>query len=1200
MDTEGSGQHSEPATASSCRASEQTKCDDSRNDRENAVTIDSAHSVTRTEVSGLPSTIEMPHEDADASSVLSIGSTLDADSTPFWDSQATAISWVEGTLGAWKWTLPAPSANRAEVVPGFEILGELGHGGMGVVYKARQDRLKRLIALKMIRSDWHGNPEHLARFEIEAEAVARLNHPNIVRIYEIGKAGGVAYVVLELLEGGTLKERMAGTPQPVREAAGVLSALARGVHAAHVAGILHRDLKPSNVLFDHAGVPKIADFGLAKRLEVEEGETQTGQILGTPSYMAPEQAKGWDREIGAQADIYSLGAILYEMLTGRPPLKGTTPTETLKLVQEEDPLPPSRLRSKLPFDLETICLKCIARDPRKRYPDALSLADDLDRYLCGESILARRTSLWQRGIKQARKRPVTAVLLAVGIAAALIVALVAIREQRQENARVIGILRGADHALFDGQAALAQQRWDDVRLLATSLLSATAHESEPRIVLMRDKAERLRSQAQLGREEQAATEAARAQFRRFFDLRDEALFLDTTWFADGLGHSLEATCRAARDGLGVFGDRGTGDEWTLAPLPPALSSRERDELKRGFYQLLLILADAVSRSPGAKPAQRAEEALRIVGRAEELHVPATRAYHLRRADFLEMKGDREAADKERAIAERLTPTEAFDLFLTGRESTKRSDWHEAITQLSAATQRQPDYFWAQCLLAICHLQTHEPVKALIGLNACLQRKPDCAWLYMLRAIANTKAASENIGRRGTDQVKVASEQFAAAVGEARKKTEEVEKVKVASEQFAAAEADYRSALDRIGGMNEPAELRYVLLLNRGMMWLVRDSLTAAAADFQEAIRLNDRRFDAYVDLGQVYQRQGQTNDALEQFAKAIALRPNWAPLYRGRANVHLGLKDLSPELREMTLSELEDAIEHVTVNRRDAASRDLADAIRYELPGNHLIAADWTKQAAIFHAADRENEALNACDAALDIARRYAPAHELRIKVLLDLRQYSDLIQSCDVVLAWAKPSAKLYELRGIAKNAIGDFSGAIGDYTQALALAVNADSPRLLRYRGWSNLANDAFWTAVNDFDKSIGLAPANGDAYLGRGLARARLGLYHDAEVDAEKALKYGDATPLFAFRVARIYSQAALAVSLEARSKRENADRSFLRYQDLAVTNVRLALKRTPAPQRPAFFRETIQPDPAMKAISKRLRSLESLQIDQPAPP
>ena len=550
----------------------------------------------------------------------------------------------------------------------------------------------------------------------------------------------------------------------------------------------------------------------------------------------------------------------------------------------------------------------------------------------------------------------TAVLVAVGIAAAAIAAYGEFREQahirlrqKQEHERVTGVLRAADPALFDAQGALAQKRWEEARVMITRLLSRIELESEPQIVLLRGKAERLLAQARLGREEQTATEHARAQFHRFLDLRDEALFLDTTRFADGLGNSPEATCRAARDGLGVFGDHGAGDVWTLSPLPPALSSHERDEIERGFYQLLLILADAVSQSPGAMPAEQAEEALRIVGRTEGLHSPATRAFHLRRADFLEMKGDKNGAETERANAERLTPADAFDFFLIGRESTRRSDWTEAITQLSAATQRQPDYFWAQCLLAICHLQTHQPVKARIGLNACLQRKSDRAWLYMLRGLANAEAAREDMSRHGPDQVKAASAQFAAAEG------------------------DYRTALELLGDKTEHAELRYVLVLNRGMMRLVRDDLADAAADFQEAIRLNDRRYEAFVDLGQVYQRQGRTDDALDQFAKAIELRPNWAPLYRGRANVFLGLKDLSPELREMTLSELEDAIQHVSADRRDAASRDLAAAIRYESSGNHLKAADWTKQAALFREAQRQNEALDACNAAFNIVQRYAP-----------------------------------------------------------------------------------------------------------------------------------------------------------------------------------------------------------------------------------
>ena len=249
----------------------------------------------------------------------------DPNGTFVWNPQDTRLSVLASTAGPFESASLTPNPSPIEAVPGFEILSELGRGGMGVVYKARQLRLKRLVALKVIRHGRHANSEDLARFEIEAEVVARLNHPNIVRIYDFGRAIGVPYVALELLEGGTLKDRLASTPQPVRESATLLATLARAVYAAHAAGVLHRDLKPSNVLFDRHDMPKIADFGLAKRLDVEESETITGQVIGTPSYMAPEQAQGWDREIGQASDIYSLGAILYEMLTGRPPIKGATP-----------------------------------------------------------------------------------------------------------------------------------------------------------------------------------------------------------------------------------------------------------------------------------------------------------------------------------------------------------------------------------------------------------------------------------------------------------------------------------------------------------------------------------------------------------------------------------------------------------------------------------------------------------------------------------------------------------------------------------------------------------------------------------------------------------------------------------------------------------------------------------------------------------
>ncbi|HKI20315.1 MAG TPA: tetratricopeptide repeat protein, partial [Isosphaeraceae bacterium] len=585
--------------------------------------------------------------------------------------------------------------------------------------------------------------------------------------------------------------------------------------------------------------------------------------------------------------------------------------------------------------------------------------------------------------------------------------------------------------------------------------------------------------------------------------------------------------------------------------------------KGGFYELLLILADAVSQLPEDEPGQRAEEALRIVNRATGLRSPATRAYHLRRSAYLEMKGASEEAARERDEAERLAPADAFDFFLIGRELMRQSDWVAAIKQFEAVTHRQPDHFWAQCLLAICHLQTNQPTKALIGLNACLQRKPDSVWLYLLRGIASAGEGNfaRNIAPRDSDQ--------AASLAA------------LASEKFKDAEADYLKALGLLGNGTKNAELHYVLLVNRGMIRLERQDLTAAAADLQEAICLNDHRFEAFSALGQVYQRQGRTDDAVKQFTRAIQLRPNWAPLYRGRADVLLGLKNLSPD-------------------QRDAALSDLEDAIRYESPENPAIADHRIKQAGLLHQAGRHDEALDACDAALEIAPRFAPAHLLRIRVLLDQKRYDDLLRSCDVALESAKPSAELYALRGMAKDALEDFPGAIADYTLSLSLSLPPERPRLLRRRGWSYLSNEAYHPALHDFEEAIRLAPTNADAYSGRGLARARLGQYRDAVSDAQEALKHGDSNWRIVYNAARIHSLAAVAVSSEARSTRQNADRLILRYQDLAMELVRLALQHAPAEQRSALFRNTILIDPVMQPIRKRLRLLESLKIDQPAPP
>jgi tRNA A-37 threonylcarbamoyl transferase component Bud32 len=275
------------------------------------------------------------------------------------------------------------SATNLPAIPGHEVLCELRKGGQGVVYKARHVALKRLVAVKMIRADELAGADDRARFRADAEALAGLQHPNIVQIHEVGEHEGHPYFSLEFMHGGSLDKKLKGTPQPFREAAQLVETLARAMHAVHQRNIVHRDLKPANVLLTTDGTPKITDFGLAKRLDVEVGRTQEGVIMGTPPYMAPEQAAGKVKQITPLADVYALGAILYEVLTGRPPFRAATNLDTLLQVLNDEPVPPRRLQPKVPRDLETICLKCLEKLPEKRYATAEALASDLRCFVDG-------------------------------------------------------------------------------------------------------------------------------------------------------------------------------------------------------------------------------------------------------------------------------------------------------------------------------------------------------------------------------------------------------------------------------------------------------------------------------------------------------------------------------------------------------------------------------------------------------------------------------------------------------------------------------------------------------------------------------------------------------------------------------------------------------------------------------------------------
>jgi tetratricopeptide (TPR) repeat protein len=635
---------------------------------------------------------------------------------------------------------------------------------MGVVYLARQCSLKRLVALKMILAGLHADSKARVRFRTEAEAGARLQHPNIVQIHEVGECDGRPFLALEYVEGDSLLRRVAGTPQPEREAARLVETLARAVHDMHRRGILHRDLKPNNVLLTADGTPKITDFGLAKVLDAEGSPSRSETVLGTPSYMAPEQAAGNASKVGAPADVYSLGAILYELLTGRAPFQGATPLTTLEQVRTNEPVSPRRWRRSLSPDVETICLKCLEKEPGKRYASALALADDLRCLVEGQPIRARPVPLWERLWRCARRHPalVAWTLVAVALVCLLVTA------------------------------------WSYFRA-----------------------------------EDQLAGHRAEEKYQQFIQRRNEALVYGLLAPDEGalfLGAEAAANRKmaesAAREALALAG---VDVESEIVSIDPAFPAARKSEIAADCYALLLVLASVRSQQPlsGAGGKEHYHEALWILDRARQLG-PQTRAYHLRRAYFLEQLGEQEEARKYRDRAASVTLEGPLDHFLAGEEQYRRGDWQQAMTSFNRALSLQPGHFWSQFLLAVCHLKVQHWEAAKAGLNACLTQQPDFVWGYLFRSFAN-------------------------------------EKLQALTE----AETDFQKAQQ----LNPNEDARYVLFLARGILHFNQGELKRAEADFRSAMALRPEQYNAYLNLAQVYLAQDDFEAAAEQVKTALPFQP---------------------------------------------------------------------------------------------------------------------------------------------------------------------------------------------------------------------------------------------------------------------------------------------------------------------------------------
>ena len=603
-------------------------------------------------------------------------------------------------------TRPDPGAELRPLA-GYEVLAELGRGGMGVVYKARHARLNRLVALKMILAGVFADQRDLARLRGEAEAVARLQHPNITQIYAIEEQDGQPFLALELVDGVNLQQHLGGKHMPVAGAAALAEKLARAVSYAHQRGVVHRDLKPSNVLMAADGTPKITDFGLAKLVDTHTGHTATEALGGTPNYMAPEQACGRGKDIGPAADIYSLGAILYQLLTGRPPFRGGTLLETLDQVRTREPEAPRRLRPGLPRDLETICLKCLEKDAARRYLSAEELAEDLRRFLIHEPIMARPAPWWRRVAKWTRRRPAAAALAAAALLLLFGVPTWYAWSRFEEMARLTRLRDQVQERDRQGQIALARQDWASAKAhFATALNEIDA---EPALIELRAPVAELHAQADRRLADMAERRRLERVYHDFIRARDDALFhglvlsapraLATGMEPAALRRAADVSARQAL--MLVDLDPDSASPWQ----PEAgFTEEERTEIVAGCHAVLSVLAAA---APGTT--------------AHAAVSPAT-------ARLTE-------------LADGLPVAEAHMLFLTGQRHYQRGELAEAIRAFESTLVKQPNHFWAHCCLAVCALRQQQWEPARLRLDICLLERPDFVWARLLRAQAESRSSA---------------------------------------------------------------------------------------------------------------------------------------------------------------------------------------------------------------------------------------------------------------------------------------------------------------------------------------------------------------------------------------------------------------------------------------------------------------------------
>jgi serine/threonine-protein kinase len=626
-----------------------------------------------------------------------------------------------GTHGS----LPTPPPEELPLpqIPGYEVEAVLGRGGMGVVYRARHLRLGRPVALKMALAGSHAGPNERERFRCEALAVAALRHPNVVQVYDVGDADGRPFFTMELMEGGSLARKLAGAPQPARQAAALLATLAGAVQKAHEAGVIHRDLKPGNVLLTADGTPKVADFGLARRLDADERLTLSGAVVGTPSYTAPEQARGDRGAVGPRTDVYALGAILYECLTGRPPFRAGTAAATLQQVLADEPVAPRRLNPQVPRDLETICSKCLRKESSLRYATADALNEDLTRFLRGDAISARPEGRTRRALRTVRRRPT----LAVAVTAAALISTL--------------ILAAGSWLLFD-RAVVDRAVTGDLEEIEDLLQRSSFKEAKTAIE---------RAQARLGTREAPALRRRLNQLSRAWELADR---LDRIHFELALTMNGELGSKQADqeydEVFQEFGVGRNGDD------PITVAARVRESAIRVTLLAALDRWSVDARTPG-----RADWAMGVANLAEPERSPwraAARNPELRRnrTALLGMIDiDRADIEKEsvallQALSSSLTATNPLPPGRSGLRELGRALLKDSKYQLPFLTkvqQAHPGDLWANFNLGWVLLFGNRPDDAVQYFQAVIALRPRSLIGYHFIGMALSSSLSSHSPKR---------------------------------------------------------------------------------------------------------------------------------------------------------------------------------------------------------------------------------------------------------------------------------------------------------------------------------------------------------------------------------------------------------------------------------------------------------------------